>query len=112
MSDQYTLALSTCPEQSVAESIARTLVEESLAACVNIIPGLTSVYQWQGKTETDQEVLLLIKTRSNKFSALAERIKQLHPYELPEVIAVDITNGLSDYLNWIRDNTRDDHREK
>jgi periplasmic divalent cation tolerance protein len=112
MATQYTIALSTCPDSTVAETIASALVEESLAACVNIIPNLTSIYRWQGKTEKDNEVLMLIKTQTDLFSALSARIKEMHPYELPEVIAVSITNGLSDYLDWVRDNTKDDNREK
>lgn len=91
----------TCPDQSSAEHIARQLVESKLAACINILPSVTSVYQWQGKLETASEHLLLIKTRTDRFQALESRIKALHPYELPEIIAVSIDRALPDYLEWI-----------
>lgn len=91
----------TCPDQPSAEHIARQLVESGLAACINILPSVTSVYQWQGKLETAQEHLLLIKTRADRFPALENRIKSLHPYELPEIVAVSIDRALPDYLEWI-----------
>ena len=84
-----------------AQLIAQTLIEEQLAACVNILPHVTSVYRWQGKIEQDQESLLLIKTRSDRFTKLQETIKKLHPYELPELIAVAVSDGSDDYLRWI-----------
>ena len=81
--------------------LANVLIDEGLAACVNIVPGLTSVYKWQGKKETGSEVLLIIKTRSDCYAQLESRITSLHPYELPEIISVPIENGLKTYLDWI-----------
>ena len=98
---RHCLVLCTVPDRETGGRIARTLVEESLAACVNIQDGLTSVYRWQGEIQTDAEALLLIKSRLDRFDALARRLRALHPYELPEIIAVPITSGLADYLAWI-----------
>ncbi len=98
---RYLLVLSTCPDRETAERLAGVLVEQRLAACVNIVPGLTSVYRWQGRIEKDAELLLLIKTEAAHFSSLAETIRANHPYELPEVVAVTLSNGSADYLNWI-----------
>ncbi|GLX78969.1 divalent-cation tolerance protein CutA [Thalassotalea insulae] len=97
----YHVILSTCPSQEVAEQIADTLVKENLAACINILPQITSIYQWQGKIERDQEVQLLIKTKVELFPVINDRITQLHPYDVPEVIALDITQGSHAYLQWI-----------
>lgn len=98
---QFQIVYCTCPDSQCAKHIAQTLIEEQLAACVNILPVVTSVYRWQGKIEQDQESLLLIKTRSDRFTKLQERIKKLHPYELPELIAVAVSDGSDDYLHWI-----------
>jgi len=95
------LALCSCPDDDVADRIAAALVEERLAACVNRIGGIASTYRWKGSVQRDNEVLLLIKTTRARFDALRERIVFLHPYELPEVIAVDIALGLPPYLEWI-----------
>jgi periplasmic divalent cation tolerance protein len=91
----------TCPDAACAERIAAALVEERLAACVNRIPGVVSTYRWNGKVCQDHEVLLLIKTTSERFDAVRERIVALHPHELPEVIAVDVERGLPAYLDWV-----------
>jgi periplasmic divalent cation tolerance protein len=98
---EYCLVLCTCPEGEAARSLAETLVGERLAACVNILPGLTSVYVWQGALESSREALLLIKTERRAYPRLEARLRELHPYELPEIVAVDIERGLPDYLNWI-----------
>ncbi len=97
----YHLILCTCPDQKTADTIARLLISDKLAACVNILPGLTSVYEWQGEIETAQEHLLLIKSHSQRFAAIETAIKNSHPYQLPEIIAVTIERGSSDYLKWI-----------
>lgn len=97
----YRLAITTCPNAEVADSIASALVEERLAACVNILPGAHSIYEWQGRLHKDQELVLLIKSRSDKLNALETRLLELHPYELPELIAVTVTEGLAPYLSWI-----------
>ncbi|WP_019026450.1 divalent-cation tolerance protein CutA [Colwellia piezophila] len=97
----YQLVLTTCPDEMVAQNIAKQLVIEKLAACVNIVPNITSIYSWQGELHCDNEVQLLIKTDENKFAALNERINQLHPYDVVEVIALNIQQGDKHYLNWI-----------
>ena len=97
----YQIVLCTCPDQPSAVQIAETLITEALAACVNISPGLTSVYRWQNKIETAQEHLLLIKTRQNRYAALEAALVRIHPYELPEIIAVSLDQGLPEYLHWI-----------
>lgn len=102
---QYLLIYCTCPDQPTAEQLARQLVENQLAACVNIFPSLTSIYRWQNQIETANELLLLIKTRADKYSALETWIKNHHPYEVPEIIATPIIQGLPSYLDWIVKNT-------
>lgn len=95
------LCLSTCPDAETAARIARALVEERLAACVNWLPGVNSTYRWQGEIHEDAEVLLLIKTSRERFDALRDRLVELHPYEVPELIAFEIAGGLPAYLEWI-----------
>lgn len=105
MSEQRVIVLCTAPDPASAERIAGALVDERLAACVNVLPGVTSVYRWQGRRETDQEVVLIIKTRQSVYQSLEQRIVALHPYELPEVVAVPMVGGLAGYLNWIDEMT-------
>ena len=100
------IVLCNCSDDTVGERIATALVEEGLAACVNRLPGVASTYRWQGKVCRDNEQLLLIKTTRERFDALCERIVGLHPYELPEVIALDIATGLDRYLAWVEAETR------
>lgn len=100
---QHCIVLSTCPSQEVAEAIAAKLVENKLAACVNIVSGLTSVYEWQGKVETDREHLLIAKTVAAAYQAVENTILDSHPYELPEIVSIPINNGLANYLSWIDD---------
>lgn len=95
------LVLVTVPNRSVGEQIASALVKECLAACVNIIPDVTSIYRWRGEINVDPESLLLIKSRAGVLDRLKAAVITLHPYELPEIIAVKVTAGLEDYLNWI-----------
>lgn len=102
MSD-HQLLLCTCPDDASAESIAGTLVSRRLAACVNIVTGLRSVYVWDGEVQNDAERLLLIKSRADRYGELEKTILDLHPYELPEIIAVPIQTGLAPYLTWIDD---------
>lgn len=97
----YRLVITTCPDMAVAEALAATLVEEKLAACVNILPGARSVYEWQGRVERDEECVLLIKSRLDRLAQLESRLLEEHPYELPELIAVPIEEGLGPYLSWI-----------
>ena len=100
------LCFCTCPDAATAERIARMLVGERLAACVNVVPGLRSVYRWKGAIEHAEEALLLIKTRPERMPGLQERLLQLHPYELPELVAVEADSGLPAYLQWVADETR------
>jgi len=95
------ICLCACPDASVAARIAETLVSDQLAACVNQLAPMRSVYRWQGRVEQASETLLLIKTTSACFPALRQRIVAMHPYELSEVVAVEITTGLPAYLDWI-----------
>lgn len=96
----------TCPDDdTVAKQIAEQLVSTRLAACVNILPGVQSVYTWQGKVTQDNEKLLIIKTRSELYPKLENKIKEIHPYELPEIIMVTLDKGLPGYLNWINEST-------
>ena len=101
MQDQYQLVLCTCPDQDSAQIIAEHLIDQKLAACVNILPGITSIYSWQGKRESAQELLLVIKTTKTVYDSLEKTITELHPYELPEIIAANIENGSAGYLSWI-----------
>ncbi len=96
----------TCPTEEVGKAIAGMLVQRRLAACVNIIDGLTSIYEWQGKTESDSECQLIIKTTVNCLDALEAAITEQHPYELPELIAVPVSEGSAGYMDWIRKNTQ------
>lgn len=98
--------LCTCPDAATAARIAAALVDDRLAACVNVLPGVESVYRWQGRVERASEVLLLIKSTRERLPALTARVVELHPYELPELVAVDIAGGLPGYLAWIADATR------
>lgn len=100
-SHAHHLVLTTVPDGAVAERVARALVEERLAACVNVLPPMASVYRWKGQIESATEQLLLIKTRVGDYAAVERRIRELHPYELPEVIAVPIVAGLAAYLAWL-----------
>ena len=103
MNDDYILILNTCPDKETATRVANTLVSKRLAACVNILPGLTSVYHWKGQIETGEEYLLFIKSTRAAFNELQSIICEIHPYELPEVIAVPLIAGLESYLSWIGD---------
>jgi len=102
------LVLSTCPDAQTADRLATALVDERLAACVNVLPGVHSTYRWQGAVERGEEVLLLIKTTADRQDELVARLQALHPYELPEAVAVEATGGLAAYLDWVAEQTRDD----
>jgi periplasmic divalent cation tolerance protein len=99
------LLFCTCPDTATAERIAEALVARRLAACVNILPGLTSIYRWQGAVERSSEELLLIKSTSERYEALEAAVRELHPYELPELIAVEAAAGLPPYLAWVVEST-------
>jgi periplasmic divalent cation tolerance protein len=100
------IVLSTAGSEEEAQKIARHLVEHQLAACVNIVPRIESIYRWQGKVESSQEWLLLIKTTAEKFPAVRDAVRAMHSYELPECIAISVEDGSADYLQWIDDSTK------
>jgi periplasmic divalent cation tolerance protein len=100
------LVLCHCPSLEAAQRLARQLVEERLAACINCVPGSYSIYRWQGHIEEQSETLLLIKTTAVCMDALKLRIQELHDYELPEIIAVDVAEGLDRYLSWVQSETQ------
>ncbi len=103
---QYCLVLVTCPDQDTAERIASRLVSARLAACVNILSGMKSIYHWQGEVEEDQEVLLVVKTKVELVDpALISLVSKLHPYQVPEVLALPVIAGSADYLAWLEKET-------
>jgi periplasmic divalent cation tolerance protein len=97
----HVVALSTAPSSEKAAELARILVGEGLAACVNVVPGVRSIYRWQGEIHDDAEVLCVIKTRRDRLEALRARLVALHPYEVPELVALDVTGGHAPYLAWL-----------
>jgi len=102
----WLVVLVTCSSRDEASKIARSVIGEKLAACVNIVEGIHSTYWWKGTIEEDEETLLIIKTRAEKFEKLVERIKELHSYTVPEIIALPIVMGNKDYLNWLDETIR------
>jgi periplasmic divalent cation tolerance protein len=101
MSSDLRLVLTTCGNREIADRLAEVLVERRLAACVNVLPGVSSTYRWMGKIERDDEVLLMIKTATTELGAIEATIKNVSGYELPEPIAVEITDGALNYLSWV-----------
>jgi periplasmic divalent cation tolerance protein len=89
------------PDRETGLKLSRSLLEQGLAACINLTAPITSVYHWQGKLETSEEILLLIKTTKQHYKAVETALRAEHPYELPEIIAVPVEQGLEDYLNWV-----------
>jgi periplasmic divalent cation tolerance protein len=104
---EFIVVLVTCGSAAEGERLARSLVEERLAACVNRIPAVQSVYRWEGKVEESTEELLVIKTRADLFAALEKRVRELHSYSVPEVIALPIMNGSEAYLKWLGEQVAD-----
>lgn len=100
------VVLVTCPSPEKAAEIARALVEERLAACGNVVPAVRSIYRWEGKVQEDAEALLILKSARDRFEALRARVLALHPYEVPEVIALPVEAGHALYLDWIEASTR------
>ena len=102
-SNKFLMVFSTCPDASIASGLARTLLEAGHAACVNIVPGVRSMYVWKGAVQADDEVLMVIKTTALRFPALRQALVAAHPYELPEVVAVGVEDGHPPYLAWLAD---------
>ena len=100
------VVLVTAPSAETAADLARTLVEEGLAACGNVVPGLRSIYRWEGKVHDDAEALLLLKTERRLLEALKARLPALHPYQVPELLALPVEGGLAPYLEWIAASVR------
>jgi periplasmic divalent cation tolerance protein len=95
------VVLVTAPSEEAAASIGKTIVEEGLIACANLVPRVRSLYRWQGKLCDEAEVLVVMKTRRSEFERVRARVKALHPYEVPEVILVDVAQGHAPYLDWV-----------
>ena len=95
----------TAPNEDDAAAMAKALVESRLAACVNIVRNIRSIYSWQGNIEDESEVLMIAKTRRELFESLSSKVRELHSYDVPEVIAIPITDGSKDYLKWLKDST-------
>ena len=106
MIDNVLIVLTNCPDADVADRLARTLVEQKLAACVNRLPAVHSVYRWQGSVERAVEVPLLIKSTRERLPEIQEAIRALHPYEVPEIVAIPVVAGLPAYLRWVVDETQ------
>ncbi len=101
MNSKYHIVLTTCPDPQVADTVASALVDQGLAACVNILPAMRSIYYWKGERQAGEEHLLLIKSLAEDYAEIEGAILAIHPYELPEIIAVSIDTGLAAYLAWI-----------
>jgi periplasmic divalent cation tolerance protein len=106
MSSDVVIVYCTMPAGDVPTRIARTVVDEQLAACVNLLPGVASIYRWQGEVQQDDEVLAIIKTTASGFDALRSRLVELHPYDCPEVIATTVTAGHAPYLEWVAESVK------
>jgi len=102
------LVLCACPERIGARQLARIVLDERLAACVQMAPWVESLYRWKGKIEQARETLLLIKTSKARWPELRDRLAELHPYEVPEIVALEVKDGLPAYLDWVRDETSGD----
>ena len=104
MSEKILLALSTFPDRETAQRISNQLVAEKFAACANILPGVESIYRWKEKIETGNETLVFFKLSDDRQPAFQEKLRSLHPYEVPEIIFFPISSGLPEYLRWVSEN--------
>jgi len=102
------LVLTNCPDEATANALALAVLEDKLAACVNLLPSIQSVYRWRGAIESAVEIPLLIKSTAANYPALEAKIREIHPYDVPEIIALPITHGLPAYLDWLSAETRQD----
>ncbi len=101
----YVIIYVTAPDEETAVTIGRALVEEKLAACANIVPRIRSLYRWKGAVEDEREVLMILKTRTELFDRVEQRVRSMHPYEVPEIVAIPLTHGSPPYLDWLSDCT-------
>jgi periplasmic divalent cation tolerance protein len=104
MAEEVLIVFSTFADAETARTAARTLVEEHLAACANIVPQIESIYHWKGKIESSEEVLVIFKTTNGRYQEFETRLRALHPYEVPEIIATQPFSGSLDYMNWVVEN--------
>jgi periplasmic divalent cation tolerance protein len=104
MAAKILLALSTFPDPETARRISNQLVTEKFAACANILPAVESIYRWKEKIETAAEVIVLFKTTQDRQKAFQEKLRSLHPYDVPEIIFISVTNGFPEYLRWVMEN--------
>jgi periplasmic divalent cation tolerance protein len=104
MKNNYLIILCTVPDRKTAQTISNKLVEDKKAACCNIVPAITSVYFWENQLQQEEEQLLIIKTRAEHYDSLQKRVMELHPYTVPEIIAIPIIHGNPEYLNWVDEN--------
>lgn len=102
----YLVALVTVPSMDVGRDVARALLDRKLAACVNVLPSISSFYTWEDEICIDEELLLIVKTTESAFDELTSTVKEIHPYDVPEIIALPIAAGSKDYLDWIREVVR------
>lgn len=105
MNNDFLIVLITAPTLESARQIAHLLVEKRLVACVNLLPGVTSIYRWEGRVQEEAEVLLICKTRRARLVALQEEVKTVHPYQVPEILALPLVAGLETYLSWLEEST-------
>lgn len=104
MADKILLALSTFPDREIAQRVSTQLITEKFAACANILPGIESIYRWKNKIESGNETLVFFKVSEDRQSAFQEKLRSLHPYEVPEIIFTPISDGLPEYLRWVIEN--------
>ena len=105
--NKFIMIITTVNSDSAAKKIAQALIEEKLAACVNIIPSVTSIFRWEGKVSTESELILIAKSKEKLFDEIKDKILSLHPYKLPEIITVPIVDGSKEYLKWVEDELKD-----
>jgi periplasmic divalent cation tolerance protein len=106
MAERVLLALSTFPDRETAQRVSNQVVAEKFAACANILPAVESIYRWKDKVETGNETLVIFKLGEDRQSAFQEKVRSLHPYEVPEIIFFSVSNGLPEYLHWVADSCR------
>jgi periplasmic divalent cation tolerance protein len=104
MAEKILLALSTFPDAEIARRISNQLVSEGFAACANILPAIESIYRWKGKIESGTETLVFFKVSEDRQSAFQDKLRSLHPYDVPEIIFVPVASGLQEYLQWVSEN--------